>query len=131
MTRLFSEPIKLAVFDVDRTILRKTSGEAQLIRFLIRHRMLPYTNIIRVFVYFFKTIFKGFHKAALRNKLYMYGVDEQVLKALLHQLYEKHLESRISTYASQMILDLKRQGYMIFLLSGTLDFIVQLLVQIH
>lgn len=129
MKRLLLQPIKLAVFDVDRTLLRKTSGEMQLIQFLIKHRMLPFTNVLRVFIHFFQNILKGIHEAALRNKLYMYGVDEKILQSLLPRLYKEHLESRISSYAYQRIQDLKNKGYTILLLSGTLDFIVQLLVQ--
>jgi len=127
--RPFSKPVKLAVFDVDRTILRNTSGEMQLIRFLIKHRMLPFTNMIRIFLYFLQNIYKGVHEAVLRNKLYMYGIDERILQSLLPKFYAEHLQSHVSEYAQKKILDLRNQGYTILLLSGTLDFIVQLLIQ--
>ena len=120
--------IKLAVFDVDRTILRNTSGEIQLLWFLIKHHMLPLTNGLRFIFYMMKNLFNGLKESILQNKLYLHGVECGSMQSMLPEFYSKYLQSRISPYATQKIKNLKAQGYTVLLLSGTLDFIVQLLV---
>ena len=120
---------RIAVFDVDRTILLRTSGEIQLIRYLMQHKMLPLINFLRGIIWMIKQLPFCFKEAVLRNKFYLHGLDVKEIHSRLPEFYETCLKPNLSHRAILFMENLKKKGYEIILISGTLDFIVDLLVE--
>ncbi|MBN2030931.1 HAD-IB family hydrolase [bacterium] len=120
--------LKIAVFDVDRTFLVKTTGETQLIRFLLKKRMLPLLNLFKYVYTVFRRLPRGIEEAILRNKTYLSNLDVQKLKSVLPEFFEKHLQPKFSIQLQKWIHELREKDYQIIFISGTVDFIVDLLV---
>lgn len=121
--------LKIAVFDIDRTLLVRTTGETQLIRFLLKKRMFPILNLIKYFYTIFRRLPQGIEEAILRNKTYLSNLDVHKLKSVLPEFFEKHLKPRFSIHIQKWINELREKGYQIILISGTVDFIVEHLVE--
>lgn len=120
---------RAAVFDVDRTLIRGTSAEMQLIRFLKMKRLLPRFILGRMVMEHLRKFFKGPVESLLKNKMYLQGVNESRLRELLPEFFETCVEPKLSPAAMKRFTELKNQGYEIYLISGTLSFIVDLLVE--
>jgi HAD superfamily hydrolase (TIGR01490 family) len=122
-------PVKIAVFDVDRTLLKNTSGEAQLIRFLRKQKKFPLFNFVRAVIFMLRHMRKGLWEAVFRNKAYLYGLNVDEIKELLPDFFEKCLKPRLSILVRDYMDRLKKMEYEIILISGTLDVIIQHLVK--
>ena len=128
MKREKGSTIRIAVFDVDRTLIVGTSGEIQLVRFLRQKRILPFTNFIRSFLWMVRKLPRGLGEAVLRNKLYLYGLEVAMVRCLLPEFFADCLHSRLSPQCQRCMEKLRDAGYRIILVSGTLDFILNDLV---
>jgi len=122
-------PLKIAVFDVDRTLIVGTSGEIQLIRFLRRRKMLPLINFPRSLFWMIRKLPQDLEEAILRNKVYLYGLDVGEVRSLLPEFFENYLQPRLSLQSLKCMRELRDKGYEIILVSGTLDFILNYLVE--
>lgn len=123
------KPLRIAVFDVDRTLLVGTSGEVQLIRFLRRRRMIPLFNFVRNFFCFLQQLPRGIEKVILSKSVYLRGLNADEIKSLLPEFFEGYLKPRFSKQVQKYIENFRKKGYMIMLVSGTLDFILDYLVE--
>ncbi len=121
--------LKIAVFDVDRTLLVGTSGEVQLIRFLRRREMLPLINFARSLFWMIWKLPQDPKEAILRNKVYLYGLDVNEVKSLLPEFFKNYLQPRLSLQSLKCMRELRDKGYEIILISGTLSFILNYLVE--
>ncbi|MFH1943751.1 MAG: HAD-IB family hydrolase [bacterium] len=121
-------PRRIAVFDVDRTLLVRTSGEVQLIRFLRKRKMFPILNFPRSVVWMIRKLRLGFSEAVLRNKVYFSGLNVQEVSSFLPEFFRDYIQPRISARVVDCMKKLQKNGYEIMLLSGTLDFILDLFV---
>ena len=124
-----TSPLRIAVFDVDRTLLVKTTGEMQLIKFLCKKRMLPLSNFLRGFFWMVKKLPFGFKEAVLKNKAYLYGLKAKELKELLPEFFENYIYPRLSLESLKWMKKLRMKGYKIILISSTLDFILDYLAE--
>jgi len=120
--------LKIAVFDVDRTLLVRTTGETQLIRFLLKKRMFPILNFLKYFYTVIRYLPQGIEEAILRNKTYLSNLDIQKIKSLLPEFIENHLRPKFSVQLQKWMNELRDNGYQIIFISGTVDFIVDQLV---
>jgi HAD superfamily hydrolase (TIGR01490 family) len=121
--------LKIAVFDLDGTLLPGTNGEWQLIQFLRRRSLLPVFNFVRGLVYLARSFPTNPKEAVLRNKFYMFGLEPRIIRSVLAEFYEESVRPRLSTRMLDAMNDLKHLGFWIVLISGTLDFIVEDLVK--
>ena len=121
-------PLKIAVFDIDRTLLLKTSAEVQLIRFLRERKILPVGNLLRNALSFLRQVPNGFEKVATRKSSYLRGLDAKHVISFLPELFEIRLSPRFSTKIQDYMHMLRDKGYEIILISGTLDFILKFLI---
>jgi len=126
--RLPASSLKLAVFDVDRTLVRRTSCEMQLVRYLRTKGLLGWTDYCRVLMNLFK-LSNGFHETVLRNKVYLHGIPKKTILALLPDFFETCLRPRLSSRGMEWMSHLRKRGFFVLLISGTLDFIVDYLVE--
>jgi HAD superfamily hydrolase (TIGR01490 family) len=127
--KVFSGPMtRIAVFDVDRTLLLGTSVEIQLVRYLLRKRLLPSANLIRSFVWIPRLMSGGLKEAVLRNKFYLYGMEERFVQSLLPEFFHFQLKPLLSRKMLERMNQLENEGYGIVLISGTLDFILDFLI---
>ncbi len=126
---IYSAKKRIAVFDVDRTLIRGTSAEIQLIRFLRESGLLPFSNYMSMFFGGIKRLPYGFNEAFLRNKLYLNGISTETISSLIPHFFEERIRPRISKKATDMMHELKKDGHEILLISGTLDFILEFLVK--
>jgi len=124
-----TSPLRIAVFDVDRTLLVRTTGEMQLIKFLCKKRMLPPSNFLRGFFLMIKKLSLGFKEAVLKNKAYLYGLKEKELKKLLPEFFENYIYPRLSLQSLKWMKKLRAKSYKIILISSTLDFILDYLAE--
>jgi HAD superfamily hydrolase (TIGR01490 family) len=128
--KVFQGPMtRIAVFDVDRTLLLGTSVEIQLVRFLSRKRLLPSANLIRAFAWIPRLMPLGLKEAVLRNKFYLYGMDARFVRGLLPEFFRSQLKPLLSRKLLERMRRLKEDGYGIVLISGTLDFVLDFLIE--
>ncbi|MEE9585261.1 MAG: HAD-IB family hydrolase [Candidatus Brocadiales bacterium] len=117
--------IKAAVFDIDHTILKKQSSERIFIKYLRQKGIVTTRDIVRfIFTFLTKLIsLNGIH--VKNNKSYLKGKDVKVLEAEATKCFQKEIIPYISTEALKEMQKKKESGYIIVLLSGTLDVLVK------
>lgn len=120
---------KIAVFDIDRTLLLGTSGEVQLVRFLRKKRMLSIAKFVQYFFAFIRQIPNGFEAMILKKSHYLKGLNANEIHSLLPEFYETRIKPRLSPKLREFMDSLKEMEYEIVLLSGTLDLILDILVE--
>jgi len=120
---------RIAVFDVDRTLVLETSGEVQLIRFLRQKGMLPMLNFGRSLLGFIRQLPNGFEEVILRKSLYLRGLNARDVKSLVPELFERVLKPRLSLRVQEYMNMLRERGHEIVLISGTVDFLLDFLVE--
>lgn len=121
--------MKIAVFDVDRTLVMGTSVEIQLVRFLLKKRLLPSANLIRALFWIPRLLHRGFREAFLRNKFYLTGLHAEQIRSLLPEFFEFQLKPLLSRKMLARMKALQGEGFTIILISGTLDFVLDFLIK--
>lgn len=119
-----SSPESIAVFDLDRTLLMRTSGEIQLIRYLYRQKILPFSNFRIYLHWLFSRLPHSFSDAIITNKMYLAGLQVKEVVSHLPAFYDEHIFPRLSGCVQTWMEALRKRGYSIILLSATLDFIL-------
>lgn len=119
---------KIAVFDVDRTLIRNTSGEVQLIRFLRKHKKLPWTNLFRSIGGMVRRLPRGISEAIFKNRVYLYGLRPQDLEEMIPSFFREYIQPRLHEEVQRWMRNLREKGYEIIFISGTLDFLLAFLM---
>lgn len=122
------DPDRIAVFDVDRTLLVKTSAEEQLIRFLRQRKMLPLFNFVRGLFMVIRKLPRGMEEVIQRKSIYLSGLDVKDIQSLLPEFVANYLQPCLSPSVLEYVRMLKDKAYEIILISGSLDFLVHCLV---
>jgi len=120
---------RIAVFDVDWTLLEGTSAETQLLGFLIGKRMLRWRYLLYSLARLIFFLPLGVNRAVLKNRYYMRGIRAEDMRRLMPEFFSARLGPRLSRPLLQRMEDLKRRGFRIYLISGTLDFILDILIR--
>jgi len=118
--------MKIAVFDLDRTLIKGTSAEFILIRFLKQKGMITNRNLFRMITFIFRHLEEGVEGALFKNRAYLTGLREDEIKSMLPELWRHHLLPSLSEKIVKRFRDLKKQGFYIVLLSGAIDFLLDL-----
>ncbi len=129
MKEALSGALRIAVFDVDRTLILGTSAEIQLVRFLRRKSLFPSANLFRAVFWIPRLMPGGFKEAILRNKFYLYGLDVRFIRSLLPEFFEHQLKPLLSTKMISSMNRFKSAGFTVLLISGTLDFVLDFLIR--
>jgi HAD superfamily hydrolase (TIGR01490 family) len=125
----FEQPQPVAVFDIDWTLLCNTSAESLLVKYLRQEKIIPFRNILKSLLFTLLWMPHGVFHSFLKNKYYLQGVEIERIRDILPAFYESFLYPALSEDLMKEMEDLRNQGYAIYLLSGTLDFIVEFLVR--
>ncbi len=115
---------KLAVFDLDGTILDKTTAEREFFFFLLAQRKLQLTQFGHFFVGLLRQILSGGFKTLSQNKRYLCGLDAAQMAALIPEFCRTRLQHQFSAPVLQQLQELKKQSFTIVLLTGSPTFII-------
>ena len=121
--------LKIAVFDVDRTLLVGTSAEELLARALRRDKMLSLCRVFSGLWQMIKHLHLGWEAAVYYKSYYIRGLKEQEVLARLPAVMDRAVMPRLSPMLLAFIPYLRKAGYQIYIVSGTLNAIVAELVQ--
>ena len=115
---------RLAVFDIDGTILKSTSAEKIFFRFLLSRGELHLAEGINFARRFLATFPRSWVLATKGNRSYLKGKDCDHVGMLADECFRNAIIPRILETAQKMIKKHKSNGFEIVLLSGTPDFLV-------
>ncbi len=116
---------KVAIFDIDNTILKSRSSERLFIKSLYRKDIVTTMDFLRfVFTFLTKLIsLNGIH--IKNNKSYLKGKDVKTFELEATRCFQDEIVPYISAQALKEIQEKKESGYIIVLLSGTLDVLIK------
>ena len=120
-----SQKKKVAFIDIDGTLIRKMSSERLFCKYLVSKRVITLKDLYRYLKESFKRflILKGLQFK--KNKYYLTGKKIDDILESAKKFFNEKLSPHIPDKFLQEINNLKEKGYMIILLSGTLDPLVE------
>ena len=86
----------IAVFDLDRTLTAERSLENTFFRYLLKSGKLRVENLIRVFIFFMKNIYKGSYEALKKNKMYLKGMSTALVISWTEDFIKAYSNTLIS-----------------------------------
>ena len=113
---------RIAVFDIDGTILRRVSTERMFFKYLLRKGEIGLFAGFNFISGFLKDCGKNWLYATKGNKWYLKGMDCERIKSLGIDFFNSVVKKKISDIAVDMINRHKEEGCEIILLSGAFDF---------
>ncbi|RKY80024.1 hypothetical protein DRQ00_02640 [candidate division KSB1 bacterium] len=116
--------LKLAVFDLDGTLLRNTSAEIQLFRYLLYQHLLKSAQLLNFAREALNLLPQGLLTTVRRNKGYLYGIDVKAFRQILPQFCVSFLQPRLCPEMVERMTQLKQQKFCVVILSGTLQLIL-------
>jgi len=117
--------LKLAVFDLDGTLLKGTSAENHLLRYLRRERLIGPLQLFYFLGEMLRLLPQGVRATIRRNKKYLRRIRVTRFAEALPTFCREYLHPRLSPGVTRRMLELKGQGYCIVLLSGSLQPILE------
>ena len=118
---------RMAVFDVDWTLLYGTSAETLFIHFLQKNGLLRLSHLLETVGYAVTHLPNGLIESILKNKRYLKGMDAADLADRMDVFYYDWLRPKLANNLLEEMEKLRRMGYELVLLSGTLDLIINTL----
>ncbi|MCP4366270.1 MAG: HAD-IB family hydrolase [Planctomycetes bacterium] len=116
---------KAAIFDIDNTILKGRSSERLFIKSLYRKDIVTTVDFLR-FAFTFLTKLVSLNGIHIKdNKAYLKGKDVSILESEATRCFRDEIAPYISAKALKEIQEKKESGYIIVLLSGTLDVLIK------
>ncbi|MDH5761228.1 MAG: HAD-IB family hydrolase [Gemmatimonadota bacterium] len=116
---------RAAVFDLDGTLLPRTSAERLFLRFLVRKRLVGPRGLLAAAARVATLPLRGREEALLRNKAYMAGISEQDVRALADDFVAAIVAPRLCPVILRRMEGLRADGFVLDLLSGTHDVIAE------
>lgn len=113
-----------AIFDVDRTLVVPTSMERLFLPFLIRRRWVTPGDLARYLGYAARNWNRP-GSEALNNKLHLKDKDPEELARLAAECFHMKIRGRVSPVGRRAVLDHRRQGHVVVLLTGSLEPLAQ------
>jgi HAD superfamily hydrolase (TIGR01490 family) len=116
---------KAAIFDIDNTILKGRSSERLFIKSLYRKDIVTTVDFLRfAFTSLTKLVrLNGIH--IKDNKSYLKGKDVKTFELEATRCFQDEIVPYISAEALKEMQEKKESGYIIVLLSGTLDVLIE------
>ncbi len=116
---------KAAIFDIDGTILKDMSSERVFFRYLLNKKIITAKDVLRFTTAFTNNLFllKGIYLR--KNKYYLKNKDYREIVSYVNECFRDRISPHISPIALEEMNRLKKAGYMIILLSGTLSPLVE------
>ncbi|MGR3319964.1 MAG: HAD family hydrolase [Candidatus Anammoxibacter sp.] len=125
MNLLFGNMEKVAIFDIDGTLIKGISSERVFFRYLLAKKIIKYRDLLRFAWVLIKKLFsfKGIY--ARKNKFHLKGKSYELLAAEARKCFDEKISRYISSDGIAELKRLKQNGYKIILLTGTLDPIME------
>ncbi|MEK7698780.1 MAG: HAD-IB family hydrolase [Planctomycetota bacterium] len=116
---------KAAIFDIDGTILKNMSSERVLFRYLMDKEIVTAKDVLRFATVFVNNLLllKGIYLR--KNKYYLKDKGYREMVSYINECFQDRISPYISPIALEEMNRLKKAGYMIILLSGTLNPLVE------
>jgi len=124
-----SPPIRIAVFDIDGTLLPGTSVEGLFFRQLLRAGKLRWHNLLRMLRHFLRNVLGGATPSIRLNKWFYAGFQVRELRIQARQFVDRVLLHRLSKEGLSELENCRRQGCEIVLLSGAPSIFVERLAR--
>lgn len=120
--------MKLAIFDIDGTITRKSS-ERFFIQYLLKQKKLRYAHLIKTFLLFVMKHPLQARTGFKQNKMYLRNMKETELRSLAEECFNKEILFSIKKEILKEIDRRRSESYAILLLSGSLPCLVEPMVR--
>ncbi len=118
--------IKVALIDLDGTLLRRRSSEHSFFIFLVLRGKIGPLRLVRFFFSFYRDVLrKGLRQAIGMNVGYLRGETPETVKSWTREFGRIVLRNAIPLRLKETIHGYRAEGYRIILLSGTLQVIVE------
>lgn len=121
---------RLAVFDLDGTILYRTTAERELFYFLLRKRVIKPSQVVHFLWEAFRLVLSGRTDLLRQNKYYLHRLFVKDIESLLPQFCHYRLKAHFSDRVVKQLHQLKSEGYLIVLLSGAPTIILRQLQRV-
>lgn len=112
--------MKLAIFDIDGTLVRGSS-ERMFLRYLLAKQQLGPRQILAFITFFFRYLPTGGVHTLKKNKAYLCGLRTTDVETLARRFVEERLSRRLYSPAVQRLQQHLNRGDTVVLMSGTLD----------
>lgn len=122
-----SPPPKIVFFDVDHTLFRPSSTEALLLRWLMRHGKIPWSNLVRSCIFLLAHLDDFAGTAVRQNKYYLKGLPIAWLERVARDLIRRELPRSLSPAGLAEIRQLRERGHRVVLLSASLAILIRAL----
>jgi HAD superfamily hydrolase (TIGR01490 family) len=120
-------PERLAIIDLDGTLLKGTSAERSFFFFLIFRAKIGPIRLARFTLTFLKDAVKmGFRRAVGTNIAYLRGETPEQVRQWADKYAERSLAEAVPAELRLKLAALKQDGYRLVLLSGSLQVLVEL-----
>lgn len=116
---------KVAIFDIDGTIIKNLSSERVLFRYLIDKKIINRKDVLRFAGVLVNRLFNLRGLYVRKNKYYLKNKEYEDIVSNIKECFQERISPYISTLALKEIDTLKNKGYNIILLSGTLSPLVE------
>jgi HAD superfamily hydrolase (TIGR01490 family) len=118
-----------AVFDVDGTLLPKSSMEQRFLFHLLKRGIIPHKNILSYFFHGIISAIKGTWEDGFKNnKRYLEGLAVVEIKEFAKYYYHNSISPALSQTGLETIEQYRKQNYKTLIMSGSPDFLTEHLV---
>jgi len=115
-----------AVFDVDGTLLPKSSMEQRFLIHLLKRGVIPNKNMLSYFFYGVFMALKGNWEDGFKNnKRYLEGLAADEIKKLAEYFYQHSISPALSQTGLNTLEEYRQRGYKILIMSGSPDFLTE------
>jgi HAD superfamily hydrolase (TIGR01490 family) len=124
--------VKLAIFDLDRTIVADNSS-LDFCHYLVKKHVLPFSSLIYSFFYYIKHLFFGVNLSDLHNKIFEHslrGMSLEKLEENVGPFLEEYLFSQIYPPALAELRLAQHLGHYTLILSSSPSFLVEKIAQL-
>lgn len=116
----------VAVFDVDRTLVHKTTTERIYIRYLVRKGIISPLTMARTGLLILRKLPRSSPFETVRaNRVFLAGIKADVTRDHARRIFQTHILPRIGPEAVAAVEWHHQQGHAVALLSGSLDFLLE------
>jgi len=120
---------KIAVFDVDETLITDTSAEVELIKFLIDKKVISLARLLKCIAKPLGKLPRGWETAILWKSYYLKDLSIETIGDLLPEFFAERIFPRIFKPLAETIPLFKDKGFKVYLLSGTLSILIPPLIE--
>lgn len=118
-----------AVFDVDGTLLPKSSMEQRFLLHLLKRGVIPHKNILAYFSHGILSAVSGNWEDGFKNnKRYLRGLAVEEIETLAGYFYANAVAPALSETGLNAIEQQRQQGFKILIMSGSPDFLTKHLI---